>query len=337
MLRAAWWLVTGNVRLFEVFGITVRAHAAMLVITAIVLVFGLPQSKMPPVDKIQFVTVLWISILLHEFGHCWGARRTGGEANDILLTPLGGLAFTMSRRRPWPTFFTVIAGPLVTLAILLTAIGAYWIRYGELNAQTISFFKYYSANRGIFSLDGWIFWAGWLNAAMLAFNLLPIWPLDGGQMFQAVLWKPLGYYRSMMLALNVGIAGNLVLMMIGLSGVAGPGGGLTFFIGLASLLYCIAFRRQVLEHGPWAFSDEDSADFGNPWKIEPERKPGPVARLREKREVHRMEKAKQTARQDELTLDALLSKISKSGIDSLTTAERKELERLRQRKSVTQK
>lgn len=336
ILRAGWWVLTGRVRLFEVFGITVNAHAGFIVVTALILMFGFGFSSQPT-DRIQVVLVLWGSVLLHEFGHCWGARRTGGNANEILLTPLGGLAFTQARRRPWPTFVTVACGPLVTLALFLVGVGGLYLLLNRTILGPWSFAFGYSQIGSFFHPAGWLFWLVAINFAMLVFNLLPFWPLDGGQALQSILWKPLGYYRSMVLALNVGIAGNLILMMIGLAGGPYFGGPLTFFIGAFNLLSCIQFRRFILAEGPWGFSDEDTADYGNPWENEPERKPGMFERLREKRATQRATRKRQSARHDERRLDNLLSKIGQSGIDSLSRSERKELERLRQRKSTPQK
>src|SRR4051812_26896809 len=100
------WLLTGSVPLFTAFGIRVRAHASLIVTVALVLLFGLGQFGQNIQARVQSMTILFVVILLHEFGHCFAARWTGGDANEILMTPLGGLAMAMARRRPLPTFIT---------------------------------------------------------------------------------------------------------------------------------------------------------------------------------------------------------------------------------------
>src|SRR3954469_15389972 len=114
------WLFYGSVPLFTAFGIRVRAHASLLIVCVLILVlgsgFGFGNGM---ADRVQLVTGLFAVVLLHEFGHCFAARWTGGSADEIVMTPLGGLAMTMARRRPWPTFVTVAGGPLVNVLICL--------------------------------------------------------------------------------------------------------------------------------------------------------------------------------------------------------------------------
>src|SRR5260221_14621489 len=112
------WLMTGSVPLFTAFGIRVRAHASLLVLVVLELLFGLGQGFTWQ-DRVQSMGALFGIILLHEFGHCFAARSGGGQADDILMWPLGGLSMAHAPRRPWPTFVTVAGGPLVNVLICL--------------------------------------------------------------------------------------------------------------------------------------------------------------------------------------------------------------------------
>src|SRR6478735_4977230 len=80
------WLLTGSVPLFTAFGIRVRMHASLLLLIVLVLLFGLGQGFTWQ-DRLESMGILFGVILLHEFGHCFAARRVGGEANDILMWP----------------------------------------------------------------------------------------------------------------------------------------------------------------------------------------------------------------------------------------------------------
>src|SRR5688500_18585957 len=82
------WMLTGSVHLFTAFGIRVRAHASLLLVIALVLLFGLGQGTTVAL-RVQSVVALFTVVLLHEFGHCFAARWTGGNAEEILMTPLG--------------------------------------------------------------------------------------------------------------------------------------------------------------------------------------------------------------------------------------------------------
>ena len=73
------WVLTGSVHLFTVFGIRVRAHASLIILVTLVLLFG--GSGVTAEMRVQSMTILFIVILLHEFGHCFAARWEGGDAN----------------------------------------------------------------------------------------------------------------------------------------------------------------------------------------------------------------------------------------------------------------
>src|SRR4051812_47398866 len=103
------WLVTGSIPMFTAFGIRVRAHASMVLTIALVLLFGFGDKGFSAVDRVQSMTALFAIVLLHEFGHCFAARWVGGEADDILMTPIGGLAFARPPHRWGATFITVAA------------------------------------------------------------------------------------------------------------------------------------------------------------------------------------------------------------------------------------
>ena len=66
----------------------------------------------------MFIGLSFFCILLHEFGHCFAARAVGGSADDILMWPLGGLAYCSVPRRWGARFFVSAAGPLVTLLLV---------------------------------------------------------------------------------------------------------------------------------------------------------------------------------------------------------------------------
>src|SRR5215469_2963925 len=87
------WLLSGSVPLFTAFGIRVRMHASMLLLIIIGLATSEMSGGMGITNAMTFSLVLFSVVLLHEFGHCFAARWVGGEAHDILMWPLGGLAY----------------------------------------------------------------------------------------------------------------------------------------------------------------------------------------------------------------------------------------------------
>lgn len=106
--------------LFRAFGIQVRVHLMYILVT-----LGLlsRQYYINPDRWVEFliilVVVLFIIVLLHEFGHCFAARREGGDAEQILMWPLGGLAFCDVPHSPRAHFNTAAGGPVVNFLICI--------------------------------------------------------------------------------------------------------------------------------------------------------------------------------------------------------------------------
>jgi len=146
---------------------------------------------------------LFLIVLLHEFGHALACRQVGGTANKIVLWPLGGVAYVDPPPRPGATLWSIAAGPLVNVA-LLPALYGLMLASGSLGwAQTMP--DVYHLVRAVLIID----------AVLLVFNILPIYPLDGGQILRALLWFVLGRARSLLVATIVGFIG--VAGMIGLA------------------------------------------------------------------------------------------------------------------------
>jgi len=145
---------------------------------------------------------LFLIVTLHEFGHALACRQVGGRANQIVLWPLGGVAYVDPPPRPGATLWSIAAGPLVNVALLPILGGPYFFsRSSGLAATTPDVSRLLLAALGI-------------NVGLLVFNMLPIYPLDGGQILRALLWFVLGRARSLMVAV---VLGFLSIGFIGLA------------------------------------------------------------------------------------------------------------------------
>lgn len=208
-------------------GIHIRIHSSLLLLIAFNVLFSGMRGGRSFQDALVSSLLLFGIVLLHEFGHCFAARAVGGDAREVLLWPLGGLAFVETPRRPWPSFFATAGGPLVNVVIcvvtgglLLAMSGGQMslplnplIPFGGSTMLNESGLMLISTSSIAYYL-WWIFVTSW---TLLFFNLLPIFPLDGGQMLQAALWPKMGYVRSMNLACSVGMGGAILM---GLWGIA---------------------------------------------------------------------------------------------------------------------
>jgi Zn-dependent protease len=141
---------------------------------------------------------LFLIVLTHEFGHAMACRQVGGTANRIMLWPLGGVAYVDPPQRPGATLWSLAAGPLVNVALLPVFYAA--VMASRSLGWALAMPDAYMLLRSIF----------WINLSLLIFNLLPIYPLDGGQILRSLLWYPLGRARSLMAVTILSFVGIVV-------------------------------------------------------------------------------------------------------------------------------
>jgi Zn-dependent protease len=309
------WLLSGRVHLFTFSGIRVEAHASLIVGIVLVLLFGLGYGFTWQ-DRVQSMSMLFLIILLHEFGHCFAARWVGGDANEILMWPLGGLASADPPRRPLPTFITVAAGPAVNLviciicgAVLYATIG--WLPWNPTRFQPIVDFQ---------SWTNVIKWASWIYQTsyfLLVFNILPIYPLDGGQMLQSILWPKLGFYKSSNVSYVVGMGGSVLMCAVGLA----TWNVLLVFIGANCFLVCLNGRRMLIAQGE--FGVDDGIDYSAAYEtFSPKR-----SRRSTRRAAQKAAKLARAEQMEQKRIDEILAKVSAHGMHSLSWMERRALKK----------
>jgi Zn-dependent protease len=193
----------GTFRLFQFRGIQVYLHFSWFIIAIYQFTQRLGNYRSPLFAAYEYLALFAI-VLLHEFGHALACRQTGGTADHIVLWPLGGVAFVNPPRRPGAVLWSIAAGPLVNVAL----------------APVLALLVFFAAQAGLkdsapdtFQLIGMLFK---INLVLLIFNMLPVYPLDGGQILQALLWFPLGEIRSLQIASVIGFIGALVLAALAL-------------------------------------------------------------------------------------------------------------------------
>ncbi|MCX7047605.1 MAG: M50 family metallopeptidase [Candidatus Sumerlaeota bacterium] len=147
---------------------------------------------------------LFLIVLMHEFGHSLACRQVGGTADQIVLWPLGGVAYVNPPQRPGAMLWSIAAGPLVNVALfpILTILGV--------ASQSLDWSHPLSDAQKLVQTIWFI------NCALLVFNLMPVYPLDGGQILRSLLWFFLGRARSLMVASIIGFMGVAVLFALAL-------------------------------------------------------------------------------------------------------------------------
>lgn len=196
------------IRLGRIAGIEVRIHITFFLLLAWV---GLWQSREEgarmAVHWMLFMCLVFLCVLLHEFGHALAARRYGIRTPDITLYPFGGVA-RIERIPDNPRQEVVIAvmGPLVNVVIA----GVLFI---ILAAQGRLANWYDGGVSG--TLAGQLMM---VNAMLVAFNMLPAFPMDGGRVLRALLATRMEHARATRIAARIGQALALGLAMIGMFG-----------------------------------------------------------------------------------------------------------------------
>ena len=173
--------MTSSVELGRIAGIRIGAHWSLLVVFALI-VWSLASAVFPDQNEglsdgtylaMAIVAALFFfaSILLHELGHAFQARREGMEIDGITLWLFGGVAqFRGTFPSAGAEFRIAIAGPIVSLLL-----GLFFVAIAGVTTMTPE-------------VDGVAAWLGYINLTLLIFNLLPALPLDGGRVLRAALW-----------------------------------------------------------------------------------------------------------------------------------------------------
>ncbi|HWV99519.1 MAG TPA: M50 family metallopeptidase [Candidatus Acidoferrum sp.] len=191
----------GSIRLFRFAGIDVFLHWYWFLIAFYGISTRAKNYSTLLWPALEYVTLFAI-VLMHEFGHALACRQVGGKANQIVLWPLGGVAYVSPPPRPGPTLWSIAAGPLVNVALapLLTALAVIARNSGW--PETLP-------NAYVFVRTVCL-----INYGLLIFNLLPIYPLDGGQILQSLLWFVLGRARSLFVVSIIGFIGVAGLVVL---------------------------------------------------------------------------------------------------------------------------
>jgi Zn-dependent protease len=193
---------SNSVRLFNVAGIRVGVDASwFLVLFLMIYVLSRPfRDTLHSSDVVAYVTTvvsvlaLFASIIVHELGHALAARRQGVEVRQIDLYLFGGLT-QMSREPATPKedFTISVAGPLATVGVILVCLAVdYALVGGHRLTHAIALESDIHITPVLLALS----WLIPVNVLLLGFNLLPAFPLDGGRIARAAVWKVTGDRRK---------------------------------------------------------------------------------------------------------------------------------------------
>ncbi|MCP4593653.1 MAG: hypothetical protein GY842_23190 [bacterium] len=316
----------------RLFRIDLRVHVLFVLGAVVVLARSLSAEGGGLSDATIQLALLFLIVLIHEFGHCFGCRSTGGEANEILMWPLGGLAYVVPPHKWRAHLVTTLAGPAVNVGfcLLTAAVLVLWtsslasVPWNPLHPFRPLAFEGFSPSA--WSAQSWLVTFFGLNYMILLFNLLPVYPLDGGRALQNLLWPRMGFSRSTKLASGIGMVGAVVFGLVGLLMEE----YLLLGIAIFGYMTCWQQRQQLkmmgeMETGPFGY-DFSQGYTSLDGSDESTRSPGYLERRRAKKEASQREAKRRELEQRSDRLDQLLTKVREDGLGSLTSKERRFLQ-----------
>ncbi|HEY0196356.1 MAG TPA: site-2 protease family protein, partial [Methanobacterium sp.] len=189
-------------KIFSIFGIPVELHFSFLLLMLAIYLVAI-FNLIPGVDVVVaiLITLLFVTVVLHELTHSYVAQRYGVEIERIVLLPIGGIsAMKELPRDPHQELRIAIAGPLTNL-VLAAVLYPVFLLFGNSLSPSLNFLLYY------FIL---------LNLLLGAFNLLPAYPMDGGRVLRAFLAERMSFIRATELAASIGKQLAIVMAIVGL-------------------------------------------------------------------------------------------------------------------------
>ena len=202
--------MSGNFSIGRFGGIEVRLNWSLLAVFALIvwsLADGVFPSTNPGLSHGDYLAMAIVaallffgSILLHELGHSWAARREGIEVDSITLWLFGGVSNFKGRfTSPGAEFRIALSGPLVSIVL-----GAIFVLLAVAHLPS--------------AVDGVAAWLGYINLILAVFNLIPALPLDGGRVLTSALWRAKGDFAwATRVASEIGQGFGYLFIALGLA------------------------------------------------------------------------------------------------------------------------
>ena len=300
--------------------------------------------------------VLFFSVLAHELAHVLTATRLGEELDEIVLGPIGGLGRTPTILEPPAILIFAVAGPIMNLAIVVTAAIALSVRNEQEILTAFSIFSpdilgQTAGNIDISTrlVDVGLRMVVWVNWSLVVINLVPAFPFDGGLLVRALLqtcWPQMetrvAVDRTAWLA--KAIAGLLLVAAIYLAPKDGDPANIPLWLPLLLLSIFVFFSAKKEETRPMPVANEDSFlgyDFSEgftslertskPCSTKPETEQGAIASWLKKRREQNAKRRKELEASEDSKVDEILAKVYSGGIDSLCSEDRALLNRVSRR------
>jgi Zn-dependent protease/CBS domain-containing protein len=197
----SWSLNIGKVA-----GTVVRIHLTFLIFLAWIFAASYASNGAAAAwYTLAFIVLLFLCVLLHEFGHIFTARAFGVSTPYVTLLPIGGVSqLERIPEEPWEEFLIAIAGPMVNVVITIALV---FLAGAKLLPSAAAV-----GNMQISMIDRLAI----VNLFLAVFNLIPAFPMDGGRVLRALLASRFGYVRATEIAASIGQFVAFALGFLGL-------------------------------------------------------------------------------------------------------------------------
>jgi Zn-dependent protease/predicted transcriptional regulator len=198
-------MLGGSFPLFRVGPTLLQVHVTFPLLLAFVAFDGWSRGgSAGAAASVIFILLLFVCVILHEFGHVAAASRYGIRTPTVTLTPIGGIAaLERMPEKPGQEIVVALAGPAVTLliALVLYAVLGYALDFSRLT-DTEADLAHLAARVAL------------ANVGLLIFNLIPAFPMDGGRVLRGLLAYRLGPARATQVAARIGQAFAIVFAVL---------------------------------------------------------------------------------------------------------------------------
>ncbi|MEO8205183.1 MAG: site-2 protease family protein [Chthoniobacterales bacterium] len=215
-------------------GIDVKIHATFpLLLVWVGWTNYVQAGSAVAIQGIIFILALFFCVLLHEFGHAFAAKAFGIRTPDITLLPIGGVArLERLPENPIQELIIAIAGPAVNVVI----IGVLFLFGGEF--RLADFFTGRVEGDFATSLQE-------VNFYLIAFNMIPAFPMDGGRVLRALLAIRLSYAKATAIAARIGQGIAVIFAIVGFFGIPGIYAPNTFLCFIALFVFMAAQQENA--------------------------------------------------------------------------------------------
>jgi len=196
-----------SIPIARIAGIQVKIHLTFFMLLAFMGFLFYRQGGMEAAwSGVIFISLIFLCVLLHEFGHAFAAKAFGIRTPDITLLPIGGVArLEKMPDKPMQEIIVAVAGPAVNVVIALVL---YLVLLPSGGPQSFDPFVV----TGPSMVERLMF----TNIFLVVFNMIPAFPMDGGRVLRACLALRMNYARATNIAATVGQGFAFVMGFVGL-------------------------------------------------------------------------------------------------------------------------